>query len=304
LTSRSGPVFEVVIAGARNLIFVDAFHAEHARRHLLTARYHQAQTLADSLSGDPGISGSTRVQLLIVAGLVRARRGDGDVWPHLDDALALAEERGMPPLISSVRLARAEAAYWSDDQGAALREAREARALGAPANTELVFWLWRLGVPPERPTKLPPELRLWINGAPREASTAFLELGRPFEAALALGDVEEDDAQRTAVAELERIGARPAAKLIADELRERGTKKIPRGPRPSTRENPAGLTRREVEVLALIAEGLTNREIAGRLFISVKTVDHHVSALLAKLGARGRMQAMLEGMRLGLIRAH
>ena len=112
------------------------------------------------------------MHLLIVAGLVRARRGDGDVWPHLDVAQGLGEERAAPPLLASVRLARAEAAYWSEDQETALREAKSALALGAPTIPELVFWSWRLGVPPERNTKLPPELRLWINGAPREARPA------------------------------------------------------------------------------------------------------------------------------------
>ena len=64
-----------------------------------------------------------------------------------------------------------------------------------------------------------------------------------------------------------------------------------RGPRPATSENPAGLTRREREVLELLAEGLTNAEIAARLVISEKTVGHHVSAILGKLGVGSRYEA-------------
>ena len=64
-------------------------------------------------------------------------------------------------------------------------------------------------------------------------------------------------------------------------------------PRPATRDsrNPAGLTTRELEVLDLVAEGLTNGEIATRLVISEKTVGHHVSAILRKLGVGSRYEA-------------
>jgi DNA-binding NarL/FixJ family response regulator len=64
-----------------------------------------------------------------------------------------------------------------------------------------------------------------------------------------------------------------------------------RGPRPSTRANPAGLTAREVEVLDLLVEGLRNAEIAERLVITEKTAGHHVSAILGKLGVRSRHDA-------------
>jgi DNA-binding NarL/FixJ family response regulator len=78
---------------------------------------------------------------------------------------------------------------------------------------------------------------------------------------------------------------------------------VPRGPRPSTRENPAGLTARELDVLALLAEGLRNAQIAERLVISQKTVDHHVSAILRKLDVRTRSEAAAEATRLGLKRS-
>ena len=81
---------------------------------------------------------------------------------------------------------------------------------------------------------------------------------------------------------LDDLGAVPAASKVRRTLRRLGVQGVPRGPRRQTRSHPAGLTPRQVEVLELVAEGLTNAEIAERLFVSPKTVDHHVSALLAK----------------------
>jgi DNA-binding NarL/FixJ family response regulator len=105
---------------------------------------------------------------------------------------------------------------------------------------------------------------------------------------------------RAAHEELQRLGAAPAVKIAAARLRKLGERGIPRGPRRTTRANPAQLTAREVEVLRLVVEGLRNADIAGRLFISEKTVDHHVSAVLRKLGAANRAQAAGEAARLGL----
>jgi DNA-binding NarL/FixJ family response regulator len=75
-------------------------------------------------------------------------------------------------------------------------------------------------------------------------------------------------------------------------MRAQGVRGVPRGSRPSTRSNPHGLTRREAEILALLSEGLRNSAIAKRLFLSTKTVDHHVSAILTKLGVPSRAQAI------------
>jgi DNA-binding NarL/FixJ family response regulator len=103
-----------------------------------------------------------------------------------------------------------------------------------------------------------------------------------------------------ALAVLDELGARPAAAYARHRLRAMGVTRIPRGPQPATRGNPAGLTGRQVEILAALAEGLTNAEIAARLVISVRTVDHHVSAVLQKLGAASRQEAIGAAARLEL----
>jgi DNA-binding NarL/FixJ family response regulator len=79
-----------------------------------------------------------------------------------------------------------------------------------------------------------------------------------------------------------------------------GARRIARGPRPTTRANPVGLSDREVQVLILVTDGLRNAEIAERLVVSTRTVDHHVSAVLAKLGARSRLEASQKAAALGL----
>jgi DNA-binding NarL/FixJ family response regulator len=89
-----------------------------------------------------------------------------------------------------------------------------------------------------------------------------------------------------------RLGATASANALRRRLRARGVRRVPRGSRASTRRDPHGLTRREAEVLGLLAEGLPNSTIAARLFVSTRTVDHHVSAILAKLGVPSRVEAI------------
>jgi DNA-binding NarL/FixJ family response regulator len=124
------------------------------------------------------------------------------------------------------------------------------------------------------------------------AATAVLrQLDRPYEVALALSGGSVDE-QLAALTEFDRLGALPAASKLRQALRRAGVRSLPRGPRSSTRANPAGLTRRELEVLHLLSEDLSDSLIAQRLHVSVRTVGHHVSAILGKFGTHSRRKAV------------
>jgi DNA-binding CsgD family transcriptional regulator/tetratricopeptide (TPR) repeat protein len=246
-----------------------------------------------------------RILALTAIGLVRARRGDPDVWAPLDEALALAAPSAEIQRLLPVAAARAEAA-WLEGRPEAVGDATEgalelALRRGAPWPAgELARWRRRAGIVDEIGVDLPAPYAVEFVGDSERAAELWTEIGCTYDAALALAEADDDDALRKALGALQAMGASPAASIVARRLRERGATGLPRGPRATTRENPANLTARELEVLGLVAAGLRNAEVADRLFLSRKTVDHHVSAILRKLDVRTRREASAEAARLGL----
>jgi DNA-binding NarL/FixJ family response regulator len=164
----------------------------------------------------------------------------------------------------------------------------------------LAYWRWRAGL--ETEVTMPPgdPYALEMTGQWEHAARSWAIIGCPYESALALASAGYEPDLRRALTELHRLGARPAAGIVTRRLHERGVRGVPRGPRRANLHNPANLTTREVEVLALVAQGLRNSDVAERLFLSPKTVDHHVSAILRKLDVRTRGEASAEAVRLGL----
>lgn len=160
------------------------------------------------------------------------------------------------------------------------------------AQGEVGFWMWRLGKISSPPPKAAQPFADQIEGRWEAAAQAWREIGCPYEEAMALadGDVE---AQLASLELLDRLGAKPLASVVRARLRALGTVKVPRGPRPKTRSDDAGLTAREREVYELLQLGLSNVEIAERLFVSPRTVEHHVSAVLAKTGAVRRAEVIV-----------
>jgi DNA-binding CsgD family transcriptional regulator len=140
-------------------------------------------------------------------------------------------------------------------------------------------------------SRLPPAFRSYLDGRWREAADAWRDLGCPYEQAIALS-MGDEPAQREALSLFDRLGAAPAAQKLRRAMREGGMRGVPSGPRSARRNDPAGLTPRQNQVLKLLAEGLSNAEIAGRLQMSPKTVEHHVGAVLAAFEAPSRLRAV------------
>ena len=266
-------------------------------------RWRQASDAATELLADPRCTVLTRSEALVIIGRVRERYGDPQAREPLEEALALAHSTGEPQDIYPVAAARAEVAWLDGDPDGVDEATNDALALALQCGDswsagELACWRWRAGLHDELAVEpLAEPYRLSIAGEWRQAAERWRELGCPYEAALALSDADDEDALRQAFDELSALGARPAAAIVARRLRERGVRSVPRGPRARTRENPAGLTARELEVLALLVEDLRNAQIAERLVVSEKTVDHHVSAILRKLDVGTRAQAAREATR-------
>jgi DNA-binding CsgD family transcriptional regulator len=250
---------------------------------------------------DPATNRWSRVGALTVLGYVQIRRGE--IYPAaLDEALALATGTDELIRLGPVRAARAEAAWLAGDTAGAIEEARAMlevilRGRHRWLAGELALTLHRAGERHLPEEGLAEPFAAQIRGEWQRAAEQWQALGCPLEAAraLAAGDAA---AVHQAWTIFDRLGARLDAAMAAKRLRQLGVHRLPRGPRPTTRANPARLTRRELDVLALIAEGQLDREIAARLFLSPRTVGHHVSAILAKLGARSRAEAAQASTRL------
>jgi DNA-binding CsgD family transcriptional regulator/tetratricopeptide (TPR) repeat protein len=280
--------------------------AYRARSQLDRGQWDDAVDSATLVVRDPRATPMPRIRALAVLGLVRARRGDPDVWPPLDEAWRLAEPTGELQRVEPAASARAEAA-WLEGRTEAVADATESaldlavRRRASWIVGELAYWRRRAGIHDEVAPIAAEPWAAHIADDWRLAAEMWTDLDSPYEAALALADSQDEETVRRGLEELHRLGAQAAAAIVARRLRERGARGLPRGPRPSTRENPAGLTARELDVLSLVAQGLRNAEIAERLFLSGKTVDHHVSAILRKLSVRTRGDASAEAVRLGLI---
>ncbi len=278
-----------------------------AMTRLYQGRWAETGDIARALVEHPHLAAISRITALVALGRLRARRGDPGVATVLDEALELASGTQTLQRLAPVRAARAEAAWLEHDRERAIVEARAVWDLAVRHRHtwhtgELAFWRWRAGDRVRLPAWTARPFALQIRGDWRRAAAAWQRLGCPYEHARALAD--GDAAARLAALEgFDRLGPRPSLERLRQHLRAEGVRRIPRGPRPSTRDHPFGLTAREAEIVGLLARALTNNRIGARLHISPKTVDHHVSAILAKLGVASRDEAGRLAVQHGLVAA-
>jgi DNA-binding CsgD family transcriptional regulator len=274
--------------------------------HLARGRWKNAAAEAEAVlaAGDRAL-GVSRGDALIVLGTLRARRGQPGGWRLLDEARELVIRLGYAHLLAPLASARAEAAWLEGRHAVVLQEAEladpTAPGLDPSAVHELSYWRWRAGAAAGNPVARREPYRMLASGDRPGAARWWQDRGQPYQAALVWvgsGDVE---ALRDAHEVLRGLGARPAMGIVTRELRELGAADLPRQSRAPNAVHPSGLTAREVDVLRLLAAGLRNSEIAAQLVLSPRTIDHHVSAVMRKLGAQSRGGAVAAGVRLGLV---
>jgi DNA-binding CsgD family transcriptional regulator/tetratricopeptide (TPR) repeat protein len=285
--------------------FATFLRSEHTGMLEKTGRWDEALALSREILEHAAPAPVTRLCPLNRIGTILGRRGDPQAWAYLDEALASAEGTGEPQSIVPVRLGRAEARWLEGRTADALREAELADDI---ADTDdgwlygaVATWLRRTGSARPVRADLAEPYHHQVNGHWEKAAQLWTDLGCRYEAALARLDGPDEAALREALATFTALGAPAAARLARQRLRALGVRAIPVGPRSATRDDPLGLTRREREILREICAGQTNAAIAAKLFISAKTVDHHVSAVLAKLGAPNRNAAAAQAAKLGLV---
>ena len=266
-------------------------------------RWDECISLGHALLDQHRLSRWNRLRPLCSTAKVMARRGEQGFWPYLDEAMESALRLGEPEWIRPVGIARTEARWLEGRLDAASYELDRVCSFSAGATAVdrcwMALWMRRLGRTAQAVDIEPFGSQLTGDGA--RAAALWDRLGYRYEAALALLDTKEETHLRESLTRLVDLGADAAARRVRQRMRDLGIRSIPAGARTATKAHPRGLTAREQEILELLSQGQSNEEIAASLFISVRTVEHHVSAILGKLGATTRKDAAKEARKLRLM---
>ncbi len=267
-------------------------------------RYQAADRHVADVLRHPNLAPITRVSVLDVAGVLAVRRGR-DGTAALDAALPIAVQTGELQRLAPVAAARAEAAWLAGLTSDIIPEIDRAWVAAVARSQpwelgELGWWLRVAGDTRPLPSCVARPFALMLADDHRAAAQEWQALGCPLWAAYALAFSPEMQDAQECLDILNALGVPAVRHAVLRDRHSRGMA-IPRGPRSASRANPAGLTPRETEVLALLADGLSYAEVAGRLILSEKTVGHHVSSILRKLGEPTRARAVATAQRLGAI---
>lgn len=247
----------------------------------------------------------TPLPALIALGHLKARQGNPASEAFLEQVRAVASSSAELQRIGPLTVARAEAAWWQNEKHRIRSEASSGYELALNRNEswtlgQIAYWMWRAGevnIPIDR---LPRPYALMIQGEWRSAADEWMRISCPFEQALALAEGDQQS-KREALTIFESLGAKPAADDLRRKLHADGVRNIPRPAKVARRNALIGMTPREMEVLHLIAEGLSNPTIAERLTISVGTVKAHTANIYHKLGVNNRVQALARARDLNLL---
>jgi len=237
----------------------------------------------------------TVVQLLAKTVLTElaVRRGDPDASARLADVAAQADRTGEPQRVAPVLELAAEWALTTGGPMPTERFERLLQEIRPPGRfaTRVAAWAVVAGLEVDCDERVPAPHAAMLRRDWQGAADAFGVIGWDYDRALMLSLLGDEEALAAALEVARRLGAGPLTRRVAGRMRDLGLR-VPHGPREATRANPAGLTARQLEVLELLAEGLTNAEIAERLVVSPRTAEHHVAAVLTKLGATTRRDAV------------
>lgn len=276
-----------------------------ARLHFEKCEWKEAEEISRHIIDNPAHPAVIRIGSLIILGRLMIRKGDFSGLLYLEEAKQLALLTRELQRIIPVTIAFLEYGWIVNDQGISrqlINEVMEILALNHVDHfySELAFWLVKNNYKSKHAGKISEPYASMITGNWQNAARQWQSLGCRYEYALSLFEGPEES-RREALTILDQLGANGTLEFLKSKMRSQGIRNIPRGPRTSTRSNSAHLTNRQIDVLCLLKEGLPNTEIANRLFISAKTADHHISAILSKLNVHSRMMAIREAEKLGIL---
>jgi DNA-binding CsgD family transcriptional regulator len=304
--ARADQIFERGIAFCErlDLDFPGLYlHALRARSWLDRGEWNRAQAGSAALLDLTDLPPISRIPVLVVAAQVKIRRGQHSGLALLEQAFELARDTGEIQRLGPIAATAAEATWLGlapAEYGRPRAEVLEAAAANLDEHwhsDQFAFWTWRaFGTPAIEPRGTTPYAQQ-MQGDPHGAAEAWAALGCPYERAVALLDLPDPQAMSDALELVEELGATPLIQRVRRQGRPR-TAAGSLGPSPSSNGD---LTPRQHEILILLSEGLTNEAISRRLFLSPKTVGHHVEAILERLAATSRTEAVFVARQRGLL---
>lgn len=276
-------------------VFSLCMAGHYAKTKMHFGFWDESIELANSVLKEKSTPPGNTVMPINVLAIIRARRNDPGALKLINEAEVMAFNMGELEKIVSITAAKAEY-FWLKNKLEIFAEELHSIYLKVLKSNniwaigEIAYWVWKAGKLKEVPQQIAKPYLLQVEGKWSEAAELWKELECPYEEGLALSEGDEE-AMKNAIEVFEKLGASATLQLIKHKMRESGIKGVPKGPRQSTKENFAGLTARQLEVLKLVANGMSNSEIADNLYISAKTVDHHISAIYSKLNIHSRIEA-------------